>query len=222
MISKFLRSFLVITFLFIISNCALAANFTGDALVVFKAPEGQKVTASALSNKKSSLRASVKTAVEAVGAEVQDVYEAISEVDGSIIVYVRSTTKTTEELINEFQFFFLIILRLPANHSRTTSTRLPPLALVTRICCWMFSINSSLWLMMPTSLLLPDRLMRISMAFSMDFLSRVPKPSSINSASICTPPRLDETVSDRPSAKLREALKLSPPDRFPTGRRCPV
>ena len=103
MISKFLRSFLVITFLFIISNCALAANFTGDALVVFKAPEGQKVTASALSNKKSSLRASVKTAVESVGAEVQDVYEAISEVDGSIIVYVRSTTKTTEELINEFQ-----------------------------------------------------------------------------------------------------------------------
>ena len=66
MISKFLRSFLVITFLFIISNCALAANFTGDALVVFKAPEGQKVTASALSNKKSSLRASVKTAVESV------------------------------------------------------------------------------------------------------------------------------------------------------------
>lgn len=103
MISKFLRSFLAITILLTISSSALAGNFKGEALVVFKAPEGQKVTASALSNKKGTLRASVKTAVESVGAEVQDVYEAISEVDGTIITFVRSTTKTTEELINELQ-----------------------------------------------------------------------------------------------------------------------
>ena len=60
------------------------------------------------------------------------------------------------------------------------------------------------------------------MAFSMERLSSVPKPSSTKSASICTPPRLDDTVSESPSARLKEALKLSPPDKFPTGRLRPV
>lgn len=63
------------------------------------------------------------------------------------------------------------------------------LSFVTRIFCgirW----SSSLWLMMPTSLcaFFPDRLNRISKALSMELLSKVPNPSSMNNASIWMPP----------------------------------
>ena len=60
----------------------------------------------------------------------------------------------------------------------STVSLLPSFVFFTRICWGIFSINSSLWLIMPTSLLVPDRLISISIALSMDFRSSVPKPSS--------------------------------------------
>ena len=52
--------------------------------------------------------------------------------------------------------------------------------------------------------------------------SSEPKPSSMNSVSMTTPPAFCWIVSLMPSARLSAAMKLSPPDRLPTGRVLPV
>jgi hypothetical protein len=52
--------------------------------------------------------------------------------------------------------------------------------------------------------------------------SRLPKPSSMNRASRGTPPAWAWTVSATPSARAREAWKVSPPERLLTSRSSPV
>ncbi|SLJ82774.1 Uncharacterised protein [Mycobacteroides abscessus subsp. abscessus] len=52
--------------------------------------------------------------------------------------------------------------------------------------------------------------------------SRLPKPSSMNRVSSTTPPDSAATVSARPRANAREAMKVSPPDRVLAGRTAPV
>ena len=74
----------------------------GEALVVFRAPEGVKVTAASLASD-GDISVSVAAAAASVGAEVEDTFEAISEADGNIFVRVRSATKSTEELIAELK-----------------------------------------------------------------------------------------------------------------------
>lgn len=74
----------------------------GEALVVFRAPEGAKVTAARLAGD-GDISVSVAAAAASVGAEVEDTFEALSEADGKIFVRVRSETKSTEELIAELK-----------------------------------------------------------------------------------------------------------------------
>ena len=62
----------------------------------------------------------------------------------------------------------------------------------------------------------------VSTAFSRLSESSEPKPSSMNSVSMTTPPAFCWIVSLMPSARLSAAMKLSPPDRLPTGRVLPV
>ena len=56
----------------------------GEALDVFRVPEGVNVSAAEVS---------------VVGAEVAETYETLSELEGEIFVLVRSSTKTTEEYL---------------------------------------------------------------------------------------------------------------------------
>ena len=74
----------------------------GETLVVFRAPEGAKMTAASLASD-GDISVSVAAAAASVGAEVEDTFEAISEADGKIFVRVRSATKSTEELIAELK-----------------------------------------------------------------------------------------------------------------------
>ena len=64
----------------------------GEALAVFRVPEG--VSASAAS-------VNVAEAVGGIGASVAESYETLSEIEGKIFVLVRSSTKSTEQLITE-------------------------------------------------------------------------------------------------------------------------
>ena len=68
----------------------------------------------------------------------------------------------------------------------------------------------------------PARLARVSTAFSRLSASREPKPSSMKRVSMVTPPAFCWMVSLMPSARQRAAMKLSPPERLPTGRVLPV
>ncbi len=71
----------------------------GEAIVVLKAPEDSQVKASNL----GELRTAVDSKVRAMGASVQKIYATLSELDNSIFAHVKSETKTTQELIQEFE-----------------------------------------------------------------------------------------------------------------------
>ncbi|MBQ7560638.1 MAG: S8 family serine peptidase [Synergistaceae bacterium] len=97
---KFLLALLLLA---LTCSSVFAGQFVkGDAIVVFKAPEGQVIKASGL-KKDGHLFASVNTAVNSVGAAVKAAYETLSEIDGKIFVHVHSDSLTTEELINELK-----------------------------------------------------------------------------------------------------------------------
>ena len=89
----------------------------GEALAVFRVPEGVSVSAASVS---------------VSGAEVAETYETLSELEGKIFVLVRSSTKTTEELITELQQRPDVITASPNYRVRkqsikqsATETRLP-------------------------------------------------------------------------------------------------
>ncbi|MBQ2617539.1 MAG: S8 family serine peptidase [Synergistaceae bacterium] len=62
----------------------------GEALAAFRVPEGVGMSAASVS---------VAEAVGEIGASVAETYETLSEIEGKIFVLVRSSTKSTEELI---------------------------------------------------------------------------------------------------------------------------
>ena len=74
--------------------------------------------------------------------------------------------------------------------------------------------SSCTWLMMPIMPLDLRTLSSTSIASWMELSSRVPKPSSMNRASICTPP-LWATV-DRPMDRARDTKNFSPPESMLT------
>lgn len=102
---KILFALLILTLFTLFTGNAFSStkNYReGEVLVVFKAPEGVKVSVSGLAIG-GELRASVSKAASEVDSEVLDVYETISELDGNIFVLLRSKSRTTEELINELK-----------------------------------------------------------------------------------------------------------------------
>ncbi len=66
----------------------------GEALAVFTVPEGSSVSAASVN---------VAEAVGEIGAAVAETYETLSEIDGRVFVLVRSSAKSTEQLIAELK-----------------------------------------------------------------------------------------------------------------------
>ncbi len=119
-----MKKFLLICSLLALTcSSVFAGQFVkGDAIVVFKAPEGQAVKASGL-KKDGHLFASVNTAVQSVGASVKAAYETLSEIDGKIFVHVHSDSLSTEELINELKKRDDVISVSPNKINRPLATR---------------------------------------------------------------------------------------------------
>ena len=67
----------------------------GEALAVFKVPEGVSVSAAGV-NVAESVAAEI-------GASVAETYETLSEIEGKVFVLVRSSAKSTEQLIAELK-----------------------------------------------------------------------------------------------------------------------
>ena len=85
----FALSFLAVM---IFTSSALAGNYAeGEALAVFRVPEGVSVSAASTN---------VIEAASEIGASIAETYETLSEIEGKIFVLVRSSAKTTEELIS--------------------------------------------------------------------------------------------------------------------------
>ena len=87
-------------FVLLLSATAFAGNYVeGEVLVVLKQESGRRITAaSAESGASYSQAASV---AKAVGAELVQTYGALSEAGNQMFMFVRSDTKTTEELAAE-------------------------------------------------------------------------------------------------------------------------
>ena len=75
---------------------------------------------------------------------------------------------------------------------------------------------------MPTSFPLVVMEVSVFSASPREVSSRVPNPSSMNSVSIVIPPLVELILSERPRARERDALKLSPPESVATSRFFPV
>ncbi len=66
----------------------------GEALAVFRVPEGVSVSAACVNVAESAGK---------IGASVAETYETLSEIEGKIFVLVRSSTKSTEQLISDLK-----------------------------------------------------------------------------------------------------------------------
>lgn len=100
---KIVRSISAVFVLGLLAAGAFAGEYVeGEALVVFRAPEGVSVTAAGL-RACDEVHSSIVSAANSAGASVADVYEAVSEADGKIFALVRSKTSTTEELIADLK-----------------------------------------------------------------------------------------------------------------------
>ncbi len=66
----------------------------GEALAVFRVPEGVSVSAAGVN---------VAESAGEIGASVAETYETLSEIEGKIFVLVRSSSKTTEQLISDLK-----------------------------------------------------------------------------------------------------------------------
>ncbi|MBQ4429992.1 MAG: S8 family serine peptidase, partial [Synergistaceae bacterium] len=77
------------------SSFAFAGNYAeGEALAVFRIPEGSSVSAASVN---------VIEATGEIGASVAESYEALSESEGKIFVLIHSSSKTTEQLISDLK-----------------------------------------------------------------------------------------------------------------------
>ena len=66
----------------------------GEVLAVFRVPEGVSVSAAGVN---------VAESAGEIGASVAETYETLSEIEGKIFVLVRSSTKSTEQLISDLK-----------------------------------------------------------------------------------------------------------------------
>ena len=111
-----MRRVFVLSLVLVLAVCPAAwpsPHAEGEALAVFRVPEGESVSAASVS---------------VSGAEVAETYETLSELEGKIFVRVRSSTKTTEELIAELKQRPDVITASPNYRVRRqsiTETRLP-------------------------------------------------------------------------------------------------
>lgn len=81
--------------LMILSSSAPAEIYSeGEALAVFRVPKDVSVSAAGVS---------VADAVAEMGATVTETYETLSEIEGKVFVLVRSSAKSTEQLIAELK-----------------------------------------------------------------------------------------------------------------------
>ncbi|MBQ7558918.1 MAG: S8 family serine peptidase [Synergistaceae bacterium] len=81
--------------LLLMTSSALSEIYSkGEALAVFRISEGESVSAASLN---------VSAAVAELDAGISETYEALSEIGGKLFVLVRSSTKTTEQLISELK-----------------------------------------------------------------------------------------------------------------------
>ncbi len=81
--------------LLLMTSSALSEIYSkGEALAVFRISEGESVSAASLN---------VSAAVAELDAGISETYEALSEIEGKLFVLVRSSTKTTEQLISELK-----------------------------------------------------------------------------------------------------------------------
>ena len=114
---------LIIVIILCFSNISFSQskNYSdGEAIVVFRAPEGLQISASSL-GQDGEIRASIMEAASEVESEIIDVYETISEIDGNIFVLVKSKTKSTEELINALKLRDDVITASPNYILKTQS-----------------------------------------------------------------------------------------------------
>ncbi|MBQ6971447.1 MAG: S8 family serine peptidase [Synergistaceae bacterium] len=91
----------------------------GEALAVFRVPEGVGMSAASVS---------VAESVGEIGASVAESYEALSEIQGKLIVLVRSSAKSTEELIASLKARPDVITASPnyyAQRQSFSASRLP-------------------------------------------------------------------------------------------------
>ena len=84
-------------------SAAYAADYVqGEALVTFRAPSGLEVTEDSVIN--GEAREFIDGIAQSVGAEIAASYGTLSEASGDkILALLRSTTKTTEELIRDLK-----------------------------------------------------------------------------------------------------------------------
>lgn len=86
---------LSLLFALAMSPQAWPENFKeGEALAVFRVPEGLSVSAASVN---------VIESAGGIGASVAESYEALSESEGKIFVLIRSSSKTTEQLISDLK-----------------------------------------------------------------------------------------------------------------------
>ncbi len=93
-----MRNKIFVLSLFMLMTLTLAAwsepYAEGEVLAVFRVPEGVSISAASVS---------VAETVSNIGASVAETYETLSEIDGKIFALVRSSTKSTEQLIAELK-----------------------------------------------------------------------------------------------------------------------
>ena len=113
----------VFALLFVLTGiCSPAWSGTyaeGEALAVFRVPEGVSVSAASVN---------VVEAAGEIGASVAETYEALSEIEGKIIVLVRSPSMSTEELIATLKARPDVITASPnyyAHRQSFTASRVP-------------------------------------------------------------------------------------------------
>ena len=105
----------VLSLLVLAALCSAAWSQTyaeGEALAVFRAPEGLSVSAASVN---------VAEAVGGIGASVAESYETLSEIEGKIFVLVRSPTKSTEQLITELKARSDVITASPNYYTQRQS-----------------------------------------------------------------------------------------------------
>ncbi|MBR1438220.1 MAG: S8 family serine peptidase [Synergistaceae bacterium] len=85
----------------------------GEALAVFRVPEGVSVSAAGVSV--------AEAAASELGASVAETYDTLSDIEGKIIVLVRSPSKSTEQLIAELKARPDVITASPNYYAKSQS-----------------------------------------------------------------------------------------------------
>lgn len=108
----------LLIFLVMTSSASSEIYSEGEALAVLRVPEGENVST-------ASINAAVS--LSEIEADVAETYEALSEIEGKLFVLVRSSTKTTEQLISELKARPDVITASPNYYAQKLSseTKIP-------------------------------------------------------------------------------------------------